>query len=1216
MPEEWVPGPAPAKKEEWTPHNEEPSIAGTAVGVSRGFAEGLVSLPGQFLKIGLAQQRVSERLIQKFVPAWHPAQTAAEYIDQIQGKIDEKIQSFGPPGYSTKVGPVEISGEAVGQLLSGAAIPGAVFGKAGQGAKFAGRLWSSMKAGAAFGAAGSLPDVALANTLQEAQDRLVNAGVNITVGGLLAGAMHGSTEAVTKLLSLRTMKPVPIGPDPRVKGGEGVPPVQVEDRWNEMGEYIYDRMKGSGTSRQPVEPHLDIKPGLEDAPKISLEEEARIKAERIRTPAERVSAQVAEAKAGREKRTTEDIDFITKGEEYVELKKRIDDRAPVMKAQKEAADRIGRDAIDKVERDKAAALIKEQRTDQRKLNALNAELEALTEVIAARGRPAGTIWEPSTKPDSPVTEAYQGELQNELNARVQQKLYALEGSDPEGVQNATKVQTIPDILTEFTNNVKEATKLQKLPVDPKISETAHQVLADRASFIKRALDGPVRLLMQTVDGYRKSFDPMHELPAREQVPLDLLAQSEQLELYHLPALEQALREHFSLPERQLPALMNDPKGREILSGVTISPDMSMLMDSIRVGYDQLHNLGVRKGVISARAFYEDYVNRIYDRKTAKLVMDFLESKQAFQGDNPHSMQRVFANLWDAASAGYKPKSLDIASLFPDYVRSLNRTIVHNEVLDALKVAAPEAFKYLAEKEHVPGYKRAPEGLLGNVVIENGVPKQLHIADREWRVINNMISLSKPGNPVSRWNAWNKKIVLSLDIYHMWQLQRAYYSMTGDIPFGKWQQGMAMLSPAHGKNPLILEGVRDGQLSIMGAETTRVEFDKFVEKLAQNDPGMARLVKLAGKPINAFSRHLWSEVSPGLTTLAYVKNLERLLHDPTMEGKSRKELVQAAAKIANEAMGQKNWRRYGRNRAVEEMTRLLVLAPQWLETRFRLFGGGLKALSEIEAANMNPYSKGMTLKPTSPEGNLYARYWMGYVAQGIGTAVLANAVIQANWPEVRKHKEARGPFGLPGPFDLPLTRIVFPHEDRNGRPLVMSPFPGLDYILEAAHDWRRFYENRTSPAMKGLLHLITGRDYKGARDAPASWSFDTFLHVVGDLIPLPMFYASGERVVGSETPLHEGEKMLFRSLVLGLHNHPTFPTELLNEEEFLKNRAAQLKKSADGARNPIYKTVLGWQISRHNAAVDRWVQAVSETEGAERIASTIQKNQRQLYVGKP
>lgn len=1496
------------------------SIAGTSLGVARGLVQGIADMPIAAARIGLAQQRIPEMLIQQAVPGWHPAQSVGQYLDQIEHKVNEKIANFGPKGYSTNIGPVDISGEALGQLISGAAIPGAVFGGASKATSFAGRMWSAVKGGAAFGAATSVPNVVLSRDFQQANERLINAGVSIGIGGLLAGGLHGSAEAVGKLLSLRRMQKAV----PPVEGGPGAPEAapkgEPENRWNEIGEYIHDRMKGgSGKPRPPVEPHLDIKPGLEGAPQISAEEVARIKAERIQeppelgvpkeqTPAEKVKAQRAEFEQKRTQQGEENQKFVEEALDYVKAKadsakidretsvlrdvhrafrkaktaaEKLLARAGVEKTTKSVdetlAQRQGRpfneeigdidsfegikelyetkeaaldeirfhgsrrnvkldefghlvsdnnlygpgfyttksenvakgyagnepgmvpegtvyeirekgevqaynldqpiqadffnaldrvvetgdpaakmlrsfvetyprddmslqlqklqehyvnseaytDFIVKIQRelkkegygafdheggrvfggekhpvriywdphqqlkitDKssphgyydamltaaikrgpeygrlydalakswepppwmpeaknypsivhenveqlleqlvrsekemrayAADRLKEKRAYDWKVAQLNAEMEATAEVIAARGFPVGEVWEPGRKllekkhpenswADEAFRKEYIKEMQEEMTRRIKAKKEALEGSDPGRVNDAWEPMQLLDPLRELTENTTEAKKLRGGTDIARVAEVRDEVLADRAGFIQRVFKEAVDIGHKAVEWYQNQTNPMRKLSSAEQGAFKPQVVAEMMELRELPALDKALRQ-FKLEERQLPALFNDPRGRERLSGLKIGEDMSMILDSVRVFFDKYWDIGVRRGVISEVAFWKDFINRSYAPKDHKAVLEFMQKNGLIGGDNVHSMERWFQTLWEAKKAGFETKSLDIANLVPDYVRSLSRTILNNEIMGNLFTVAPEKFKWIPEKEHVPpGFKRAPEGLLavGDLSVVEGKPAKLYIESDLNRVLTNLVSQGQKAGTISTWNAAYKMVTLAVDIYHLNQLLRGYWSMAAkwhESPFGKWKLGMEMLQPGHEKNPMVVKLMELGGLSPGRPELSRMDFDKAAADFEKASPSMAKAFRAVGLPFKAFADHLWGKQAPGLNILMGVKNLELLMKDPRTVNWTEEQMYKAAAEMANKVIGSQNWRTFGRSRGTETVAKLLLLAPRWLETRFQLVGGAVKAVAEAEASSM----AGGKFRPSSPEGVLSQKYWTGYVLQGMATAAALNGIIQAAYPETKKYKETQGLFGN-------LTHVTFPVEDRHGRPLVMSPFPGLDYILEAAHDWRKFYKNRMSPAASLLLHLVTGTDYKGAKDSVSGWSLETWLGAVGDLIPLPMFYGGMERVALSETPGYEGEKLLFRSILLGLHNHPTYPTELLDEQAVLFNRAAELKKNTAKLTNPILKTIFSWQIDRHNRKVDGWIEAVKKTEGAEKIGATIEKNRNRLYV---
>jgi hypothetical protein len=111
----------------------------------------------------------------------------------------------------------------------------------------------------------------------------------------------------------------------------------------------------------------------------------------------------------------------------------------------------------------------------------------------------------------------------------------------------------------------------------------------------------------------------------------------------------------------------------------------------------------------------------------------------------------------------------------------------------------------------------------------------------------------------------------------------------------------------------------------------------------------KFLKVQGK---LFEDPLFQNVIPALK----LKHFNDMVGDLVKNGMSREAAGKSAAEMTNNLYGGINWEAMGRSRDLQNLARMVVLAPDWLESNIKLGNGMAKTL----------------LDPKNPQGKFYAK----------------------------------------------------------------------------------------------------------------------------------------------------------------------------------------------------------------------------------------------------
>jgi hypothetical protein len=304
----------------------------------------------------------------------------------------------------------------------------------------------------------------------------------------------------------------------------------------------------------------------------------------------------------------------------------------------------------------------------------------------------------------------------------------------------------------------------------------------------------------------------------------------------------------------------------------------------------------------------------------------------------------------------------------------------------------------------------------------------------------------PTRALLKGGAMAKKTLLALSPFHMNQ-EALRAVMTGINPLMK-------SAPTIEESPQLRLGVENG----LGVEPDYKGIQEHSEGLTG---GSALIGKIPGvgstlaKSLDWYQHFLFQKYIPNLKVRGYLKMFDQY-KDAHSDWTDQK-VAEIAAQHTNDTFGGQNWKAMGRSAATQDWSRLMLLAPDWLESEMRsvarLFNRDDGSIGRAQILKM---SMGM---------------W--------GVARVLNMVSTGN-----PHLEA--------PFSLAV-------KNDEGKETLYSMRTLPTDMLHMATDPVGFLKGRLSPAVRAGQEIYTGRDQFGRKLAPGDMAVDLFRN----LAPIPV-----------------------------------------------------------------------------------------------------------------
>jgi hypothetical protein len=473
--------------------------------------------------------------------------------------------------------------------------------------------------------------------------------------------------------------------------------------------------------------------------------------------------------------------------------------------------------------------------------------------------------------------------------------------------------------------------------------------------------------------------------------------------------------------------------------------------------------GINSGMLNHGI--ENYITQVWKKEnpvTRKLQASLQGGKlnKNFQ----FAKKRVFDSYFEGEQAGYEPASKDVVSLIASYdlsfrktqaVRAFVKSMTEGKAEDGKPLVQLSGYAQPVSEEGQPpsaylikpqarpegavsedgrpyvsinhpafkGWKwtmNGPDGkpvlMESDMLVHPDVASQIkNITSTSWFKANKIPVLSNAIDTILKFSSILKQTKLSLSLFHL------------------AQEGIHSLS--HRLNPLNLHTIdlndpKQSELVAHGLQLADYQSQElFSEGLAGG--GLVGKIPVIGKMQNWFNDFLFKDYIPklkmNLATHALERNIARYSKKISMD-----QIYELTAAQANAAFGELNYKFMARNQTIQDMMRLFLLAPDFLEARSRFVAQALKPYGAEQRAALA--LMGVTL----------------YVGSRILNQVLDQ---DPHWNK---------------PFS------VF-HEGREYRLRTV-----LGDVSELVEKPNVFFTNRLSPFGRAGIEFITGKDSRGIK----------------------------------------------------------------------------------------------------------------------------------------
>jgi len=473
--------------------------------------------------------------------------------------------------------------------------------------------------------------------------------------------------------------------------------------------------------------------------------------------------------------------------------------------------------------------------------------------------------------------------------------------------------------------------------------------------------------------------------------------------------------------------------------------------------------GINSGMLNHGI--ENYITQVWKKEnpvTRKLQASLQGGKlnKNFQ----FAKKRVFDSYFEGEQAGYEPASKDVASLIASYdlsfrktqaVRAFVKSMTEGKAEDGKPLVQLSGYAQPVSEEGQPpsaylikpqarsegavsadgrpyvsinhpafkGWKwtmNGPDGkpvlMESDMLVHPDVASQIkNITSTSWFKANKIPVLSNAIDTLLKFSSILKQTKLSLSLFHL--NQEGLHSIFHRI------------NPANLKEIDLNDPVQSNLVShgLQIADYNSQEL--FSEGLAGG--GLVGKIPVIGRMQNWFNDFLFKDFIPKLkmnmATHALERNVERYSKKLSMD-----QIYELTAAQSNAAFGELNYKFMARNQTMQDMMRLFLLAPDFLEARSRFVAQALKPYGAEQRA---------------------ALALMGVSLYAIGRVL--NQVLDQN-----PH------------WDKPFS--IF-HEGREYRLRTV-----LGDVSELVEKPNTFFMNRLSPFGRSGVEFLTGRDARGIK----------------------------------------------------------------------------------------------------------------------------------------
>lgn len=381
-------------------------------------------------------------------------------------------------------------------------------------------------------------------------------------------------------------------------------------------------------------------------------------------------------------------------------------------------------------------------------------------------------------------------------------------------------------------------------------------------------------------------------------------------------------------------------------------------------------------------FLEGFMPHLYTSKSVRLAYGGALEQMAHR----HSKKREIPNYREALELGLEPQTLDVSELLLKYTESTWRWATRRSVVDIMlrstmgdgrTRAAYSAGEW--QGGALPVAAGAPAGLIPRLLsrvrtAEDAVTLNAHEA-RPYRrvstsfaeggemyvhpdvygIAEKLIEIEKPNafwNGLATFNAWAKKVQLSLSMFHHWALLESAVAFNGLQAFQRMGKDVPAEFTEGSKRPrgfdvgiwlmeqdailedMIAHGMTFGAPSTIMRNTVNDGL-RNIAKAFNNVPLLGAGAQALTAGNEKWDAFLWDRMFNGYKALAYVTLVEKYLGTGQFDGRED-QLKDAVASVVNAGMGGINWNeQFWATPMVQKVLRGLLLAPDWTTANIQI-----------------------------------------------------------------------------------------------------------------------------------------------------------------------------------------------------------------------------------------------------------------------------------------
>jgi hypothetical protein len=403
----------------------------------------------------------------------------------------------------------------------------------------------------------------------------------------------------------------------------------------------------------------------------------------------------------------------------------------------------------------------------------------------------------------------------------------------------------------------------------------------------------------------------------------------------------------------------------------LTPEQKAIADEIKKKYEQVGQLAYDKGLISN--IIENYVSRVWDL-SGKQATEFWRK---FGTSTRHQKQRILGTIIEGWANGIDLKIKGATNNLEALRVEINNVVENKHLLElGLSLKGADGSP-LFTTEHLPGYDEVKHPNFrtwrkvkntgtdntngyrgenfsitpdGSLLIKQRVYAPVKIAKR----LNNILGTSVLNEfGAIRWlskvNAVLKSTMLSWSFFHHMAFMRSYiggkaYFAKALNPMSAYKDG---LESFYAMTPDVEMLIRNG-LTVGRIQDWDELFFKQKSRIGRYLDEKKVIPSIRHAIFNLHEQHtsfLFNSFGTGLKVKAALLEYQKMLQaHPEMD---HNEIAKMVARLINNDFGGLHLERMGRNKTLQHLLRLTLLAPDWTESNIRTMVNAIAAKGKAE-----------------------------------------------------------------------------------------------------------------------------------------------------------------------------------------------------------------------------------------------------------------------------